>query len=292
MSWWVNEVTPPESIIGLTDAGLIPYYTDRRIYDFVGLMTNDQAVHWRNGVGSTFERIERLAPDRRPDYIITYPYLWGEEHFLSNPVYQVTLAKNTVTSGKDLVVFEQDWSKLNSGDAMRLPHAGLPAGSSETGRALIVDRLDVADLESERAHGYRHWEDSERRAYLPWPYRGNLFRKLVYRHNEAQEVWDGGRAITGGEEFRIRIIPGQALTIVTRTDVPWPVSLRVMLDRKDVGEWHIPATPKGEWQEPEFVIPADAMPQTPTVTLRLEFIWHHVTEEAHRPFYYWFVQSE
>jgi hypothetical protein len=302
MSWWVNDATPPDAIIGLTDAGLIPYYTNRPIYDFVGLMTNNQALHWRNGVGSTFERIERLAPEQRPDYIITYPYLWGEEHFLGKPVYQITLLKNTVTSGKDLVVFQQDWSALNSGDRMWQSHLAKPTNRQTDLTDRVVDSLDVADLESEREHGYRHWDDSERRPYLPWPYRGNLFRKLKYpreaSHVEgaapthlSQEVWDGGRAITGGEEFRIDIFPGKALTIVMRTDAPQPVSLRVSLNRKPVGEWNISATPQGEWQEPEFVIPAEYVPNASKAIIRLEFIWHHVVEQAHRPFHYWFIQT-
>lgn len=291
MSWWVAEVTAPDSIIGLTDAGLIPYYTDRRIYDFVGLTTNGQAMHWRNGVGSAFERIEHLAPEERPDYIITYPYLWGEEHFLGKPVYQITLLKNTVTSGKELVAFEQDWSKLHSGDTMWLPHAGLSAGSSNAATSRLVDTLDVADLESEREHKYRYWEDSERRPYLPWPYRGNLFRTLSYPGDVPQEVWDGGRAITGGEEFRIQIIPLQPLTIVMRTDVQWPVSLRVVLDGKEVGEWKIEATPEGKWQETEFAVPPDFVPDAPEACLRFEVIWHHVIDKAHQPFYYWFIQK-
>ena len=165
----------------------------------------------------------------------------------------------------------------------------------------VFDSLDVADLESEREHAYRHWEDSERRAYLPWPYRGNLFRKLSYPReasqdagapwpNLSQEVWDGGRAITGGEEFRIGIIPGKALTILMRTDVPWPVALRVTLNRTVVGEWNIQATPEGEWQDAEFMIPAAYVPHASTATIRLDFIWHHVFEKAHQPFYYWFIQ--
>ncbi len=292
MSWWVKDVTAPESIIGLTDAGLIPYYSERPIYDFVGLTTNDQAMHWRNGVGSSFERIERLAPDQRPDYIITYPYLWGEEHFLGKPVYQITLLKNTVTSGKDLVAFEQDWSMLGRGHRQRsLPPSLLSVRRADMPTSSVVDSLDVADLESEREHGYRHWEDSERRPYLPWPYRGNLFRKLSYPHDASQEVWDGGRAITGGEEFRIGIFPGQALRIVMRTDAPWPVSLRVTVNRTVVGEWNIQATPKGEWQDAEFTIPAAYVPHASTATIRLDFIWPHVIEKAHQPFYYWFIQS-
>jgi hypothetical protein len=283
ISWWVSEKTPPDCVIGTTDVGLITYYTDRPIYDFVGLVTNNEALHWLNGIGSTWERMEHLPPNRLPRYIITYSYLWGTDHFLGDKVYQVSLSKNTVTSGKTLEVFKPDWSLLKSGVQMQSDH-------SNANTFGVVDSLDIADLQSEQRHSYKFTEDAERRPYLPWPYRGNLFRNLAYNTGKENpvRVCDGGRAITGFEQFRIRTTPNKPLKIVCRTDAAWDVSLNVVINHSPCETWHIPAT-YDAWQEAEITIPAHLI-NSETTTVRLEYVWNHVSETAHRSFYYWFLQ--
>lgn len=297
MSWWVKDATPKDAVLGLTDCGLIPYYTDRRTLDFVGLVTNDMARWWRSGIGSTFEKIEHLTAEWLPDYIITHPALWGEKNFLGKPVYQITLLDNTVSLGPVMVAYKQDWGLLNSGRFPALEHNF--SLNTQKMRAKIVDELDVADLDSESEHHYIFRNDPERRLFRHWPYRQNLYQQTPYSEIP-RIIADGGREITGLEEFIFRAIPHQPAKIVMRTDAISTVTLSVEINKKFIGNWIIaqqgvesansPPQESVFWREPEFFIPASVV-RSGKLLVRLRCHWSHIgTGDIHRSFHYWLLQ--
>ncbi len=294
MSWWVKDTTSQNAVIGLTDCGLIPYYTDRRTVDFVGLVTNDMARWWRNGIGTTFEKMETLNATWLPDYIITHPAVWGTPNFLGTPVYQTFLLDNTVSLGSVLIAFEQDWSLLNSGVLPSLDHDF--ELERERAKAKVIDAVDVADLESERAHGYVFLSDPERRNPDVWPYPGNFYQETRYLDTQ-RVVADGGREISGLETFSLKTIPHQPAILVMRTDASSTVSLSVSVNGQSAGEWTItpvsrPLSANGSqhfWQEPEFFIEKSFI-QGDSIDVAIHCRWTHIgTGDIHRSFHYWLL---
>ncbi len=79
----------------------------------------------------------------------------------------------------------------------------------------LVDQVDVANLDSEAAHDYHWWQGKTPPGFVTEVYK-NVYQACGLE-NEA-DCWatDGGRVLTGGEEFTIKTIPGQDLLLVTR----------------------------------------------------------------------------
>lgn len=293
MSWYIKDALPEDSIIGFTDAGVMAYFGERRTYDFAGLTTNGNSLDFRNGIGSSFEKVERLPADKRPDYVITYnyDYLWDEENFLGEPIYQITLEKNTIAQGEVKSVHKQDWSYLGSGDMFYLKHfKALDKKEKET---QIVDKVDVADLINEQEHNYKIKYDSEKPSGYSPRNVFNFFAKRQYsKKADNKEVWDGGRATNGYEVMKVRTIAKSPLLVVMRTDAWYPMDINVYIDNQFAGKWEINSNVKekdNSWKEPEFLIPADFV-RSNTSEIKFEYIWNHSYKTTNRSFYYWFVQ--
>jgi len=311
MSWYVKDAIPKGEVVGVTDAGTIAYYGEHPIYDLVGLVTNNQAEHFRNGVGSTFERLEKIPKEKRPKVIITYDYLFGEKNFLGEEIYRVSLLKNTITSGGYMSVFRQNWDFVGSGDNCRsltnpyssptVTKGGIQSSFLHPPSSIlkwkVVDSIDVADLESEKEHSYIFWEDSERRSYLPYPYRGNLFVRGGYssqkesRGNKTgDEVWDGGRAITGGEKFVLNVKQAKPIRLILRTENDYKTELDVSIDGVKVCGWKFQGKPQKLWYEEVLEIPAKFI-SSDKIEVKINYIWDHLFDTSHRSFYYWALQE-
>ncbi|MFH0793410.1 MAG: hypothetical protein V2A74_05195 [bacterium] len=303
MSWIVEAQTGKDDVVGATDVGIMGYYTGRRIFDFVGLVTNGQSRYWRAGMGSAWERLERMDPTDRPNWIVTHEYLFGEPNFLGQKVEDVFIQHNTITSGDRFSLFRPNWDYVNSADRTDLLQTD-DAAATPSLRWTLVDRLDVADLDDEAAHKYQFWDGINRRPYLPWPYRGNVFRKLqtVARVPDAggevlrTEIWDGGRCLSGGERFVVATKRGEPLRIIMRTDAgpdaefARPTQLEVRIGSEMIGIWKIPAR-QGEphWQHETFLVPANKIGDART-RMEIVYDYDHVGEPNHRPFHYFFFQ--
>lgn len=289
MSWYVKDSLPKDSVIGVTDAGAIAYFGEHKIYDLVGLVTNNQAAHFMNGTGSIYERLERLDDSKRPEYIITYDYWFGDLNFLGKEIYRITLLKNTITSGGFMSVHKQDWGFVNSGD--RCYYLDNVSGYQ------IVDSLDVADIQSEKEHLYSFSEDSERRSYMPPPYRGNFFKKSFYLVKgqddvpNQKEVWDGGRAITGKEKFILKTEPLKKAILVFRTDCDYEISLNAVINDSCSMTFSFNDSGKDNWKEFAFEIPSDVIRAGKT-TIEINRVWDHVKDTPLRSFHYWILQEK
>jgi len=277
-SWWIKDATPGDAVIGVTDTGVIGYFSNRRIYDFVGLTTPNQARHWRSGIGSAFERLERLPPDKRPDYIVSFPFLFGEMNFLGEPVHWAPLQKNLTTMGNQFVVYRQEWSLLHSGDLPIDPPEGLH----------LVDSLDVADLEDEHVHGYSWREAAERHKGWMHPNPRNFFHKAAA---ENRTVADGGRLLSGIERFTIQIPRGGEILLVARMKAKRKAVANVFMNGKSVGRLEVPGSEKDSWQEPRIRIPPDVV-QKGNNEVEIRFERDRSSSLTLVACHYWFFQED
>ena len=269
---WVQENLPPGAVVGVNDVGAIRYYGKHPVVDLVGLATDGIAEPHRHGMGSLYERLEEMPPEQRPDYFVVYN-LWvgglaNAGIFGAEPIHAFTLnPSGGLLADDEVFVWKADWSMANSGDLPLLAKEG------------VRDTLDVAELESEREHGYE--------LLMPQPglQPESTLARLSYA--EGQVVADGGRRISGAESFTVRdLSPGRPLKIVMRTAagemVGEPARLRVVVDGKGAGEWTLNPE-SGDWQEPSFTVPAELVRSD---TVRIEI----ASPDRRAPFHYWFLQ--
>ncbi|MBC7174337.1 MAG: hypothetical protein H5U40_17965, partial [Polyangiaceae bacterium] len=82
---------PPEAVVAVNDAGAITYLGEHLTWDLIGLTSPEAALPRLSGVGSIFERLERLPAERRPTHAAIYP-AWFPGFSLLGP----ELARETV----------------------------------------------------------------------------------------------------------------------------------------------------------------------------------------------------
>lgn len=189
---------PEGARVLVCDAGAIPYLSRRWTFDIVGLTTPLRHNAFRNGVGSRFELFESLPPARRPTHVAAYDFcLWPGARGRELGLFH------------DLVVAPVVESGAGSGEQ---PGRPLVAG------ARVVDRLDLADLESESRHRFRQvppgriGDNLLRRARIP-----GLPRLIV----------DGGRRLGGEASFTLTAPGPGAVSLILRTSQEAPVRLEI-----------------------------------------------------------------
>jgi len=214
---WAKTHLPSRARIGVNDTGAIAYFSDRQTFDVVGLTTAGEARHWVAGRGSRFEHYEHLSASKRPTHFIVYPDWFGLPPLLGEFLTE-RYVEATILGGTRMVAHAADFSSLGSGE---LPNTLAPA-------AQVIDRLDVADLDSEAAHDYRLLDATREQ------------NQLVAHYGSA----DGARHGRTMERFRMRIASGGSL--VARLGSDRPLEVRVRVDEKDAGTLALIA---GDWQE-------------------------------------------
>lgn len=255
----------PESSIMFHDAGAIAYYGDRPVYDMLGLVTNFQAGVANNGPGSRFEFLESLPAERRPTHFAYYPSWMGQSEFYGEVLLRTPLAppfaSRRLIGGLDMQLITANWDHVHTAERPLDPHPGWH----------VVDRVDVADMASERQHA---WTGAlGRRNYADPTARWSFFHKQV----APVYALDGGRTIRGGtEQLTVRIDPTRPVRVILRTggEVSYPfnepirrdVAIRLLSEAGAVvGEAMVPR-PDGRLVE----LPFDVRASSATLTLRTE----------------------
>lgn len=248
----------PDAFVMFHDAGAIAYYGDGKVYDMLGLVTNHQAHVTNHGPGSRFEFLESLPEDRRPTHFAYYPgWLIGTADLfgptlLATPL-QRAIEKRRFAGDGNMEVLVASWDVMGTGELPLLERAGWR----------VVDRVDIADLASERAHGWLG--DLGRRKH------GDRTAKWSFVAREVGPrglVLDGGRTIRGRtERFAIETDRERPSRLVLRTGGPaaiynhepitQPVTIRVFADDREVGTLVV-APPAGPFVELELALPAGA----------------------------------
>lgn len=190
------EPRPTRVLVG--DAGAIPYLSGLPALDGLGLGGYRDLPFARaslHGDAAVVELIERMPPADRPDVMALYPAWWGRltERF-GERLDAVRIDDNVICAADEKVIYRSDWSDLAE-----------PSGASWPG---LVDRLDVADLVEERAHGVAFARET-----------GHVV-DATRLDAEGRSRWDAGRTIDRGHTLRFRVStstkPGASLLV--RTD--------------------------------------------------------------------------
>jgi len=248
----------PDASVMFHDAGAIAYYGDGRVYDMLGLVTNHQAGIANNGPGARFEFLESLPIERRPTHFAYYPGWMGTPEFFGQALMHTYLrpgieGRRLVGEG-DMQVLVANWDHAHTGERPLDDHTGWT----------IVDRVDIADITSERAHGWvgrmgrRRFGDPTAR----W--------SIVERETTNGLVIDGGRTIrAGGERFAVHVDPAKPTRVVLRTGgqksygwheaIEKPVTITLFVGKKQLGQLVI-APPAGQFSELTFDLPVHALP--------------------------------
>ncbi len=275
MGRWIDAHLPPDAVVGLNDAGAIAYYGRRRVVDLVGLVSNGSALPDRAGPGSLFEWLEDLPPDRRPTHFAIFPawfpYL-RHTSLIGEKLAQFTLGVNTISGSDVKSLYRADWSRVDGSDALS-QRAELVTlwGFS------VVDALDVADLPSQRAHGYA--------AFDTWR---DTLREFPVSDRPELRIIDGGRQPASGERFRLACRPGKPAVLVLRTEAYLGFALEVTVNGEDLGRWEIPRAPLA-WTEAMFQVP-DRVLTGRTARVELRRAAPAEGDFPYSTYHYWLLQ--
>ena len=220
---------PPDAVVAVNDAGALRYLTGHRTYDLVGLTTPDAATPWNAGGGSIFEQLERAPARARPSFMATHPN-WIRLP-LGGPVIHAASIPNADHVGGDVMELRELRAELFGSGARPASRAGD-----------FVDELDVADLESERAHDYRFDLGS----------RGS--NTLTVAELEGRTIADGGRILLGAARFRLSARAGRDATHVIRIEARGACVLELSWNGAEVAS--TPIEPSPGWRELSIPVPA------------------------------------
>jgi len=226
---WAGSALPRSARIGVNDTGAIAYFSGRKTFDVVGLTTPGEARYWTAGPGSRFEHYERLGAERLPSHFIVYPEWFALDDLLGPALTERYVPDASILGGERMVAYEASYALLGSGER---PDAELAAGRA------LVDRLDVADLESEASHSYRLFEATQRDNVLL----------------ASGELRDAGRASRSREAFVLELRAGGAIQARVAADTP--TTLRVQLS----GRRFTLEVPASGWHEARLDLPRDLAP--------------------------------
>lgn len=241
---WARTALEPDVVIGVNDTGAISYFSERKTFDIVGLTTPGEARYWVAGAGSRFEHYERLARtsrERLPTHFIVYPHWLACDAILGEELYRATVLDQTILGGASMLAYGTRYDALGSGEFPR-----------QQGGAALVDALDVADLESEKEHGYELGPTRETE---------NL--ALVYE-DEGQEIADGARVARSYDRFVLRGRPEGAYRLVGRFIASQPVDLAVQVGSDVIAKLTI--APSG-WAEASLDIPENLAGEAMAVSI-------------------------
>ena len=257
---WAHDHLPPDARIGVNDTGAIAYFSDRKTFDVVGLTTPTEGRYWVAGQGSRFEHYERMmktTPSALPTHFIVYPEWMACAPLIGAELQEATVTDSTILGGQTMRASEAKWSLLGSGEA---PWTKL---------ARIDDTLDVADLESEKEHGYQLFAVREG---------DQTVEEAASPHGDL--VQDGGRTNRSHDRFTANTTGGTGvMRVLVSTESG--TTLHVAHGGKDFATF--PVEP-GEWVELKFDIPKEAQGQKETLDVTAEGFF--------TSFHYWFGKAE
>jgi hypothetical protein len=250
---WVDENLPSDARIASLDAGIIGYYANRPFFDLFGLTTPSMTratSFYADDEGSKFEALERLPAGERPTHFMLHETRFQHENWNPwSPLFAAGENGDPVVLhrcssripvplvGLRMQVVPADWSSAGVGDA--------PADAATSG---LVDRVDVADLESERGHAVTIESDSP----------GFLGSNRIVERDDAagRAIVDGGRGIDGRISMRFSGLAAGRDALVRLRLLPVEGGERLVLSVADGPpvEWNLPPAPARGWHEPAFVV--------------------------------------
>jgi len=243
---WAKDNLPANARIGVNDTGAIAYFSDRHTFDIVGLTSEGEARYWVAGQASRVEHYERLARERPgalPTHFIVYPEWMGTDAILGEELYDATVTDSTILGGQSMRAYVADWSMLGSGE------------NPWTKNARVIDALDVADLESEAAHGYELLGAHENEEYVNKSF-----------SEDGVLMIDGGRGYRTADAMTIDTGDGGGTVVMRAMETPGrvemvlpPIDLDVTIGGASAGAVQLAA---GGWQELSIAVPPSTKGKT------------------------------
>jgi hypothetical protein len=252
---WARDHLPKQTLIGVNDTGAIAYVSERRVFDVVGLTTRGEARYWVAGAGSRFEHYERLGRSKLPDWFIVYPEWFAVDPLLGECPTERYVPGATILGGERMLACRADYTRLGSGQA--------PADLEVEGQ--LIDELDVADLESERAHAY---------LLGPAAQTENVVVSGLGRV-------DGARKNRHTEQFDLVLAPGGLL--IARLGAESPLSLELYADSLRLGTIELFAS---SWQEVRLKLPSSLERKTRRVKISAK------PEQRFNAMHYWLYSAK
>jgi len=288
MAHWVRDNLPDNVRIGVHDVGLVRYFGNRALYDVVGLTTPGPSEAWRQGPGAIYETMAHS--EYRPAYFAIYPDVQGLGYLLNAGVFGEVLAEfpvglpphNVASATPYQAVYRADWSTTHAEEQIAQQTTLDYVEGME-----LVDAVDVANLDSEANHDYKWWFGDATPGFVTEV--SNHLTLACGLEGEDCRATDGGRILTGGEEFTLHTISGEDLLLVTRVHGRTSVPLKIYVNDRLVAQRVQPAVP-GFWTEIVSFIPADQV--GPTTRVRIEPDIVDPAADAYIPYYHWAYQGE
>jgi hypothetical protein len=265
-----DQFRPQPSRVLVGDAGAIPYVSDLPALDIIGLggfRGLPFARATRQNVAAGIELIERLPRAERPDILAIYPGWWGDfPLWFGKRIDEVPVRGNVICGGASKVLYAPRWESL---DKSEQPFS-LLAGERR------VDGVDMADLVSERQHGYQLSSGAV----------GHVLMKLLPNPTLPREdLWDAGRVVPPGvrESFTLSgLDPARKVALIVRAAPTEKLTLIVEADPSTSAKAELPRS--DGWLEQRIEL---GTPGVTVLAVRLE-----AQPSEHVFFHVWAVQPE
>jgi hypothetical protein len=109
---WLNSNSERGSLIALNDIGAIGYFSERRVFDLVGLVSPEVLPSILDkGPGEWDGPLTSMMRKEQPDYLVVFPK-WYPEMVDALPlekVYSIYIEDPAIVSGKQMVVYKFLW---------------------------------------------------------------------------------------------------------------------------------------------------------------------------------------
>lgn len=285
---WVRDRLAAGGRVAVHDVGLMGYFSERPLYDVVGLTLPGPAPSWRQGPGAIYEAMAHSP--YRPAAFAIYPEVQGLRYLLDAGVlgtllaeFPVSLPAHNVAAAADYQgVYLADWSTTRTAEQVAQTSTLAALKGFE-----LVDAVDVANLESEEAHDYQWWQATQPPGFVTEVYT-HYYHVCGLADPSVCRVTDGGRVLTGGEAFTLNTRPGEDLLLVTRVHGRSSVPLRVYVNGELVARRVQPAVP-GRWLEIVTLVPGAQVTGTRT---RVRLMADVEAGAAYLPYYHWAFQGD
>ena len=266
---WIAENLPPDARIGVGDAGAMRFFGGRYTYDLVGLNTHD-------AIGRP--PLE-FAKEKQLDYIFVFKSVYFDSWPQAVPEYEIEAPPSPypILGGRLMAGYHADWSVEIVRAERTVPHQI----DIRARGIVVIDQIDPGNTDapayaSEEAHAYELVG-------------GGVTVEREFLIAESTTLRDEARTFTGSEQFIVKSVAGERLTILKRYDANVVGKLRVFADDREVGVWAL--KPRDYFfGEDIFVVPASFITRA-TTDLRFE-----VVPVPGRPtadsFYYWILVDE
>jgi hypothetical protein len=281
---WIAENLPPGTRVATHDVGAIAFAGERPVVDLVGLVTPALARAYRAGEGALWEALDALPAGERPAYAAIIPAwmpylmrtdLFGERVFALEPARTDRSPVSRTFEVWRLSWPSEDRARWPEGDFANKPRLHGPGEGRESWR--VVDRVDVADLASERAHAYADSGGNGETVVR------ELGFALTPEEDRAAAI-DGGRDVNGPARFTLRAEPGAPAMLVLRTTSVKSTHLELR-----IGDWagtmHFPWG-ESVFQEASVLVPGHVTDRAPGGLLDVR-----VGAANYRVFHWWLMQG-